>query len=174
MIACSNTTPKDIEDLQHLYDTIVISHEGTLIDLNVDLDITHSYDGDVEIYLIAPDGTEIELCVGHGGSGNNFVGTIFDDEATVSIAEGSAPFTGSFRPDEQLAIFDGESIMGNWVLHIYDNALNDQGTLHNWCINMFYSGDPVGISTVEEASTILHQNYPNPFSEETTFAFDLV
>lgn len=173
MVACSETTPKPIVDLYHLYDTIIIPHDGLLANLKVELDITHTYDGDVEIFLIGPDGTEIDLCVGHGGDGNNFVGTIFDDDASIPISAGSAPFTGSYIPDEPLATYAGMSIAGDWVLHIYDNAMNDQGTLLNWCIDMFYSGNPIGIEKHEQQSFVLHQNYPNPFREETTFAFDL-
>ena len=173
LIACSNTTPKPIEDLNNLYDTIYIANEGTLVDLIVGLDVTHTYDGDVEIYLISPDGTEIDLCISHGGSGNNFTGTIFNDEADTPISQGVAPFTGSFRPDEELLTFDGLEIMGDWVLRIYDNALNDQGSLDHWCLDIFYSGDPVNISTPEQQDVTLHQNYPNPFNDGTTFTFDL-
>ena len=173
MLACSNTVPKPIEDLSNLYDTIHITEDGILVDLNVELDITHTYDGDVEIYLISPNGTEIDLCVGHGASGNNFVGTIFDDEAVVHISQGSAPFTGSYIPDEALATYIDQSITGDWILRVYDNAANDQGTLDAWCLNLFYSSDPIYISNLEQRNVSLHQNYPNPFREETTFAFDL-
>jgi subtilisin-like proprotein convertase family protein len=172
-MACSETTPKQILDLNHLYDTIHIPYAGVLVDLNVELDINHTYVGDVEIFLIGPDGTQIDLCVGHGGSGNNFIGTILDDQATTPIANGSAPFTGSYIPDEPLATFSDNDITGNWILHIYDNALNDQGYLTNWCINMYYSGDPIFIETPEQGDVNIYQNYPNPFTDITTFAFEL-
>lgn len=173
MFACSNTLPKPIEDLHNLYDTITIEEDGILIDLNVELDATHSYDGDVEIYLISPGGDEIALCVAHGGSGNNFTGTVFDDEAEVPVSQGNAPFTGSFKPDQPLSTFDDQPITGDWVLRIYDNALNDQGMLTGWCIDMYYSDDPTSIAEPAGQNVVLHQNYPNPFRTETTFAFDL-
>jgi subtilisin-like proprotein convertase family protein len=173
MLACSNTVPKPIADLQNLYDTILIAHEGILLDLNVELDITHTYDGDLMMYLISPGGTEIKLCIGNGGGGNNFIGTIFDDEAEIPISLGSAPFTGSYQPDEPLSIYDDLSITGEWILRIYDNATNNQGTLDNWCLNLYYSGDPVYIAKLEQRDVTLYQNYPNPFRDETTFAFDL-
>jgi len=56
---------------------------------------------------------------------------------------------------------------------VYDNALNDQGTLDGWCLNLFYSSDPIYISNLEQRNVSLHQNYPNPFRDMTTFAFDL-
>jgi subtilisin-like proprotein convertase family protein len=173
MSTCSNTLPKNIEDLQNLYDTIYIDQEGILVKLSVELDAIHTYDGDVEIYLIGPDGTEIDLCVGHGGSGNNFINTVFDDDAATPIAQGSAPFSGSFIPDQPLATYNDMSITGDWIIRIFDNAQNDQGKLTNWCLNLQYSGDPVYIANFEERDAILHQNYPNPFIGETTFAFEL-
>ena len=169
---CSNTVPKPILDNDNLYDTIYVATDGILLDLNVELDITHTYVGDVEIYLISPDGTEIKLSVGNGGSGNNYVGTIFDDQADMPISTGTAPFTGHYIPDEPLGTYIDDDIVGNWVLHIFDNAQNDQGTLDNWCLNLFYSAD-VGINYHSNSEMILHQNYPNPFRGETTFSFDL-
>ena len=125
----------------------------------------------MEIYLIGPDGTEIDLCVGHGGSGNNFVGTKLDDAADTPIAQGNAPFTGLYIPDEPLATFQNlASIKGDWILRIYDNALNDDGQLTNWCIDILYS---VGNDELKESKHTIHQNYPNPFSESTNFSFDL-
>jgi subtilisin-like proprotein convertase family protein len=173
MSECSQTTPKNIEDLNHLYDTIAIDHTGTLVDVNVSLDITHTYCGDVEISLIGPDGTEVDLSIGNGGSGNNFTGTIFDDDASTPISAGSAPFTGSYQPDQPLSTLSGKPINGNWVLHIYDNAMNDQGVLLDWCMDILYSGDPVSIPKQQKTLLTVYQNYPNPFSENTTFSFDL-
>ena len=54
-----------------------------------------------------PDGTSIELFDGVGGNGDDFIDTILDDEAAASIADGSAPFTGSYRPIGNLGLLDG-------------------------------------------------------------------
>ncbi|HSG68085.1 MAG TPA: proprotein convertase P-domain-containing protein, partial [Bacteroidales bacterium] len=169
---CSNTLPKQINDLQHLYDTITVNADGMLLDLNVEINITHTYVGDLEIFLIGPDGTEIDLCISHGGSGNNFSGTIFDDEADMPISQGAAPFYGSYIPDEPLGTFIETDIVGNWVLHIYDNAMNDQGTLNEWCLTMSYSEDD-GIDDARGSGLLVRQNYPNPFRDETNFLFEL-
>lgn len=170
---CSNTVPKAINDLQNLYDTIFIDQEGALFDLNVMVDITHTYTGDVEIYLISPGGVEIKLSIGNGASGNNYSNTIFDDEADLSISQGSPPYIGSYRPDEPLSTYFDDEISGNWVLRIYDNALNDDGTLNDWCLDMLYSADPVYIAAKQEKQAVLKQNYPNPFRNETNFSFEL-
>ncbi|MHC4520557.1 MAG: PEP-CTERM sorting domain-containing protein, partial [Planctomycetota bacterium] len=58
-------------------------------------------------------------------------GTVFDDEAETSIADGTAPFSGRFRPlaSEGLAAFDGEDAFGLWQLDIYDAYHLDTGSL---------------------------------------------
>ena len=86
------------------------------------------------VNLTSPSGTAINLFAGVGGDGDDFTETQLDDEASTSINDGSAPFTGSFIPNELLSAFDGENTMGTWTLSITDNASNDEGTLNSWSI----------------------------------------
>lgn len=64
----------------------------------------------------------------------NYTETIFDDEAQLSIKQGSAPFTGPFKPIEPflLSEFDGEHTAGQWSLQIYDMYDSDTGTLNRF------------------------------------------
>ena len=171
---CSNTTPKPIQDHQTTYDTINISGIGNVLDVNVNLDIMHTYDGDLDIYLIGPNATQITLSTDNGGSGNNYTNTTFDDEASIPITQGSPPFTGSFRPEQPLSNLDNIPVAGNWILKIYDDGYGDVGTLNNWCLIIQHSV----ISSVTGTSNFpdnysLYQNYPNPFNPKTKIRFDL-
>lgn len=103
----------------------------------VDIDITHSYAGDVVVSLIAPDGvTEVILTDSNGGSGMNYTGTQFIYGAATSIADGSAtaPFTGQFRPEEPLSTFNGLNAGGTWTLRFCDDANGDTGTFNSWSL----------------------------------------
>ncbi len=104
---------------------------------NVTLDITHTFDGDLNISLTSPAGTTADLSTGVGGAGNNFTGTIFSDVAFTPINEGTAPFTGAFNAEGGPLndVFDGESIAGTWILNIEDVATGDDGTLDFWSIS---------------------------------------
>ena len=66
--------------------------------------------------------------------GQNYAGTIFDDEALTPIELGAAPFTGRFRPQAQnkLQLFDGLDTFGQWRLRIYDAFHADTGKLQNF------------------------------------------
>lgn len=70
--------------------------------LSVCININHPYVSDLEVALISPDGTQVMLTYANGGDGDNYTNTCFNDRADQSIAQGSAPFTGTFRPNEVL------------------------------------------------------------------------
>ena len=83
--------------------TLSIAGSGTIQDLDVRIpDMTHTFDGDLEITLIGPGGSpSVTLVNNRGSSGDNFTNTVFDDEAATAISAGAAPFTGSFRPESR-------------------------------------------------------------------------
>ncbi|MFH1918930.1 MAG: C25 family cysteine peptidase, partial [Planctomycetota bacterium] len=128
--------PGTLVDNGTLTSTIVVSGAALVTDLNVSLDITHTYDGDLEVYLISPSGTKVELFTAVGGWGDNFTGTTLDDEAASPISGAAAPFTGTFRPEGLLSTFDGENANGAWTLEITDTASWDTGTLNNWSLEI--------------------------------------
>ncbi len=119
------------ESVINIPDNVLIS------DVNVTLNIEHTYNGDLEVRLLAPDGiTEVVLFSRVGGSGENFTNTVLDDDASTNIDFVNAPFTGVFRPQGALSDFIGLQSIGNWRLSITDNADADGGTLLNWSIQL--------------------------------------
>ncbi len=112
-----------IVDVATSTSTIVASGLAAPIhDVNVRVSLTHTFDADLDVFLVAPDGTRVELFTDVGGSGQNFINTVLDDEATTLITAGSAPFTGTFRPEGLLSALDGKSPNGTWTLEITDDA----------------------------------------------------
>jgi len=134
--------------------SIDIVDDELIVDLNVEVYITHTFTGDLELSLIGPDGTEVILSHLNGGSGNNYAGTIFDDEADVAVASGSAPFTGSFRPDEPLSIFDGTPVTGQWRLRVEDYELQDVGTIDSFSLHLTYPSKACGPHLKHDAYAI--------------------
>ncbi len=115
--------------------TITVSGGPTLITkVVVSLSISLTYDADVDIYLIAPDGTQIELSTDNGSSGDNYTRTVFDDSAATSITSGTAPFTGTYRPEQPLSGLNGKNANGTWTLHLYDDLAIYVPTLTAWSI----------------------------------------
>lgn len=130
----SSDVPQDISDLGTIYSSLTVQDSFAIKDVNVILDITHTFDSDLMAYLIAPDGTRVELFTDVGGDSSNFESTILDDEAAISITEGHAPFTGSYRPKGNLANLDGLNAQGTWQLEITDDSEMDSGVLNSWSL----------------------------------------
>jgi len=115
-----------------------------ILDVNVRINLTHTFDSDLEISLIAPNGTTVLLSNRRGGSGQNFTNTVFDDEGTTAIAAGVAPFTGIFRPDQALGAFDGSNGAGRWTLRINDAVALNSGQLNSWSLEFTFLNDIFG------------------------------
>jgi subtilisin-like proprotein convertase family protein len=130
----SADAPKAISDHNTVTSTLVIPDVGDIVDLDVRLNITHTYDADLDVYLVPPSGSPgpIELFTDIGGSGDDFRDTILDDEAPLSIAEGMPPFTGSYRPEGPFVLPD--DVAGTWTLEITDDGSGDVGTLNSWSL----------------------------------------
>ncbi|HMO37001.1 MAG TPA: proprotein convertase P-domain-containing protein, partial [Gemmatales bacterium] len=94
--------------------SINVSGAGIVGDVKVLINATHTWTGDLEFQLVGPNGTIVNLITRRGGSGDNFVNTVLDDQAANPISAGTAPFTGSFRPEQPLSAFHGISGNGTW------------------------------------------------------------
>jgi subtilisin-like proprotein convertase family protein len=92
--------------------------------------ITHPWDSDLKIQMIAPDGTTVVLADGLGGSGDNY-GASFWDSASTSITAAAPPFSGVFKPQNPLTPFKGKNPNGTWKMQIIDHASGDVGAW-NW------------------------------------------
>jgi subtilisin-like proprotein convertase family protein len=115
------------------------------------IDLTHTWDSDLDIRLIAPDGTSVVLTSGNGGSGHNYSVTCFNSHATEPVISGSAPFNGTYRPQGWLGIVNnGQNPNGIWTLRILDTyPWADTGTLHDWSIT--FGNDPSGVFTLDSS-----------------------
>ena len=135
-VAATNLA-KAIPDSTTVTSTLNVSGlSGGITDVNVTLNISHTYTSDLEVYLISPTGTRIQLFDNVGGSGDNFTNTTFDDQAATSIALAAAPFSGTFRPMGSLANLNGEDASGAWTLELTDNWSQDPGTLNSWALDI--------------------------------------
>ena len=138
--------PKAINDNATSISQLVVANAGTISDVNVTLNITHTYDGDLQIDLVAPNTVRVPLSSRNGSSENNYTGTVFDDQAATSITAGAPPYTGSFRPQSPLSVLNGISAAGTWRLEVADMANADTGTLDSWTLTLT-TADPFTCST---------------------------
>lgn len=106
--------------------------------------LVHTWNADLDIYLVAPDGSMIELSTDNGGSSDNYIGTTFSMSAGVAINAGTGPFTGTYLPEQSFANLTGV-LNGTWILKVFDDVSGDVGTLYKWTLG--YPG-PNGVQTI--------------------------
>jgi subtilisin family serine protease len=98
-----------------------------IADLDVVLNIQHTYVSDLGIRLIGPDGTSRTLVNRRGGSSDDIQLTLSDEAATGVALLGL--LRGTARPESNLSGFDGKSAKGRWILQVTDYARGDVGQL---------------------------------------------
>jgi subtilisin-like proprotein convertase family protein len=135
-----------------------IPSNATITSVGVKFNITHTADDDLSIFLKSPNNKVLNLVDRKGaesfGSGENFVNTNITSDAVTPLptADGSAPFTGTFKPDASLAIpapsgyapnatsftplFAGN---GNWGFAVLDNSTPDVGKIVDWTLTINYT-----------------------------------
>lgn len=113
--------------------TGVLPAGTSLSDLDVYVNITHTWSNDLTITLESPGGTIVNLVSAQCGSADNCI-VEFDDAAAAF----ACPMTvASFKHPEApgfLSDFNDELFEGNWTLHVFDGASGDSGTLISWCL----------------------------------------
>jgi M6 family metalloprotease-like protein len=120
-----NTTPLDIPDnnADGVRSRIAVANAaGAIEQLRVDLNLSHTYIGDLEVELVGPDGTKAILHKRSGGNSDNLV-------ARYETGTSSA-----------LAAFVGKPAQGDWFLALRDLEGQDQGRLERWSLDLTLQG----------------------------------
>jgi subtilisin-like proprotein convertase family protein len=127
-VVVSGLSPSTIDTISFGLETVCVN-------------FTHTWDSDVEIRIIAPDGTSGMLSSGNGGSDDDYTNTCFNITASTSIMQGTAPFTGTFRPQGQMgSVNNGQNGNGTWILRVIDNYGGDWGNMISW--NLTFGNNP--------------------------------
>ncbi|MEX1026619.1 MAG: M36 family metallopeptidase [Candidatus Paceibacterota bacterium] len=95
---------------------IGITSAGAVREIEVSVDITHTYIGDLNVELTAPSGQRVMLHSRQSGSQDNLIRT---------YNAGTLP---------ALATLVGQSVQGNWTLRVSDHAAIDVGKLNRWSL----------------------------------------
>lgn len=142
-----NIQPIDIPDniSTGVTSTLTINESRILTDLDIRVNISHSWVGDLQVMLRHEETGQSTTLINRPGipattygCNNDNIVVILDDEITSPIenkcASIPAAISGIYKPEEPLNKFNGQSLSGNWSLIISDNNKSDIGRLNDWCL----------------------------------------
>ena len=137
-------------------------------------EVIHTRTGDLT-FTLEHDGVTATLISEVGGNGQDFISTVLNDNASIPIANGEAPFTGFFIPSNPLSVFNGMNAYGDWTLNVVDGFAANDGVLNSWSLQITLDS-PNDIEEEDNLTPddfVLYQNYPNPFNPSTVINFYL-
>ena len=115
-------------------DTIVLDQDATIAGIQVTLDISHTYRGDLRVTLLTPWSDAIVLHQPRQGDSANNIRTTLDESDV-----------------QDLATLHGHGTKGDWSLLVQDLASIDIGTLNRWALEFTAGAQPQGPVVLEEA-----------------------
>jgi autotransporter-associated beta strand protein len=156
----NNNTPMAVIDSGSITSSVTVAGiTAPVAKVQVSLFITHANDADLDLSLIAPDGTLVLLSTDNGGTGDSYgtscedaQRTLFDSESPNPVTAGVAPFVGTFRPEGSLATFigaTGSTVNGPWRLVVADDTAGNTGALNCWSLFVSPAACSPGSGTCE-------------------------
>lgn len=134
----------------------------TIGDLNVSLDITHSFIQDVTVELEGPfelGFPKVTLFLEPCGENQNIVCTV-DDAGSALVCNATAPgISGTVAPYQSLGFFNNKLADGVWTLYVRDTYVGDGGVVNHVGLDFCTVEPALG---VKENDLSHFSVYPNP------------
>ncbi|MDR3665124.1 MAG: proprotein convertase P-domain-containing protein, partial [Mycobacterium sp.] len=111
---------------------ITVNDPSSVQSLALALNITASDDSGLTATLTGPNGHTVTLF--SGLSGTNLTNATFDDGASGGIGSGSAPYSGTFHPEQALAALAGSAASGTYTLTLTNSSTSTTATVSGWSL----------------------------------------
>jgi len=144
--------------------TIPIVVTGGLLvgDLNVSLDLTHTYIQDMTYYLIGPAsiGSPVVMLFNEPCGDNDGINCVLDDSGVPFTCGATTPsITGTVKPYENLSNFNNMIADGTWTLKVIDAYNGDGGVIN--AVSLSICNLEQALNTPTNALAEI-KVYPNP------------
>lgn len=188
--ACSQTfnstnVPIQIStsEVDSVNSSLTIPGSWFVTDLNVSLQIDHTYMGDVAASLVSPLGISVNLFDQPGLPGSDFgcpdddVLATFDDEAALTAADFEATcnnvtptISGTYQSAGSLAAFDGPDAAGTWQLVVEDKYPEDGGEIAAWNLTVCYTTGIAPAVLLQNSPLVVPKNGTGQIGQNLLFA----
>lgn len=147
--------------------TVPQDANGFIGDVNVTVDVTHTWLSDLTVILTSPAGTSVTLVAGACTNQDDIDATFDDSGVDLSCATTFPALTGVIAPTSPLSAFIGEDSAGDWTLTVDDSQFQDGGSLNEFTLE-FCTSSSLSVSDIELADFRI---YPNPAKDEFFVSF---
>ena len=147
---------------------------GTVTDVDVAVDISHTWVADLTVIVTSPSGTSVTVLSGQCFLDDD-IDVVFDDESANVIActGGTPALSGDMQPQNPLSAFDGEPAFGDWTVTVSDPVAFDGGTINSVTLTVAYTAStPVQFPVATPPATIFQTNAQRGTQEYTARNFD--
>lgn len=151
----------------------ILSENIVSVEVTID-EVLHTRTGDLT-FTLEHGGVTTTIISEAGGNGQDFISTVLNDNASVPITNGAAPFTGFYIPSNPLNTFNGMNAYGDWTLTVTDGYAGNDGILNSWSLRITLDS-PNDIEEEDNLTLkdfVLYQNYPNPFNPTTSIKYQV-
>lgn len=140
---------------------VTITGGYTIGDINVNMNITHTWIGDITVTLEGPAaiGSPIITLLDLPCGDNKNINCTMDDDGGTPACSGIPAVSGSIAPVDPLSALNTLPADGEWVLRVLDHNNEDGGTINSFSINLCSVQNALSVGT----NPILNSSvYPNP------------
>ncbi len=132
--------------------TLTIPDSKIIKDISVRINATHTFMTDMDVTLTSPSGNVIQLFsdVGPATSGGpeTSMNLFLNDYCAVPANSFAVSAGMGYQPELNtfLNMFEGQNTAGTWTLTIYDDVVDDGGTLNGWSLDILEDNTPTQLS----------------------------
>ncbi|WP_316635917.1 reprolysin-like metallopeptidase [uncultured Flavobacterium sp.] len=140
---------------------------GIVTDVNVSVNVTHDRLSDLEIQVVNPQGTVVNLFnKGCTGVSSTLALQFDDDGVNLDCSKTTSQIV---LPVDALSIFNGQNPQGNWTFRVRDAVTGMFGTINSASINICTQNFTLGTPDLNTIDFVL---YPNPNKGNFTIQFE--
>mgnify|MGYP000111694293 FL=1 len=162
-------TPITITQVPNEVNSVITipAEEDILVgDVNVSINLTHTWLADLTISLVSPSGTEVVIINNACGEYDNIIAVFDESGSDINCLETIPSINGIVKPQNSFSPFIGENAAGDWTLRVVDGYNQDGGALNGFSLELCSTAGPLSVADKELEGFVI---YPNPAKNHFEF-----
>lgn len=143
-VVANNTVPT-LNQLNASANKTVTIPAGFYRFVGITVSVSHSFNADLDMYLVAPNNQVFVVSTDNGGNGDGYTNVTFTDAAPSVPPTGNTTFNNvSYKPEGAAFITYTGAVAGNWRLYVVDDGLFNSGSIEAFTVNVLELPNTLG------------------------------